>query len=232
MTSNALTSGDAAPVITVDGPSGSGKGTISRRLAGALGWHYLDSGALYRLLACAALRDGIALDDAARLAELAGRINGEFGVTPSGAECIRLDEDDVTSRLRTEECGNAASKLAVLPQVRAALLAWQRRYREPPGLVADGRDMGTVVFPDAGLKIFLTASAEERALRRYNQLKEKGNKVSLEEVLEDTRARDVRDSTRKTAPLLPAPDAFLLDNGGQEIGETLAVILGLLRKDG
>lgn len=231
MTSKTTTAGDATPVITIDGPSGSGKGTISRRLAGALGWHYLDSGALYRLLACAALRDGIALDDAAGLAALAGRINGEFGVTSSGAECVRLDEDDVTSRLRTEECGNAASKLAVLPEVRAALLAWQRRYRQPPGLVADGRDMGTVVFPDAGLKIFLTASAEERALRRYNQLKEKGNKISLEEVLEDTRARDVRDSTRKTAPLVPAPDAVLLDNGGQEIGETLAVILGLIRKD-
>jgi len=231
MTSKTTTAGDATPVITIDGPSGSGKGTISRRLAGALGWHYLDSGALYRLLACAALRDGIALDDAAGLATLAGRINGEFGVTSSGAECVRLDEDDVTSRLRTEECGNAASKLAVLPEVRAALLAWQRRYRQPPGLVADGRDMGTVVFPDAGLKIFLTASAEERALRRYNQLKEKGNKISLEEVLEDTRARDVRDSTRKTAPLVPAPDAVLLDNGGQEIGETLAVILGLIRKD-
>jgi cytidylate kinase len=228
MTSRSATAGDAAPVITIDGPSGSGKGTISRRLAGALGWHYLDSGALYRLLACAALRDGIALDDAAGLAALAGRINGEFGVTPAGAECIRLDEDDVTPRLRTEECGNAASRLAVLPEVRAALLAWQRRYRQPPGLVADGRDMGTVVFPDAGLKIFLTASAEERARRRYNQLKEKGNKISFEEVLEDTRARDLRDRTRRTAPLVPAADAFVLDNSGQEIAETLAVILARL----
>jgi cytidylate kinase len=228
MTSKTATAGGAAPVITIDGPSGSGKGTISRRLAGALGWHYLDSGALYRLLACAALRDGIALDDAAGLAAMAGRINGEFGVSPSGAECIRLDEDDVTTRLRTEECGNAASRLAVLPEVRVALLAWQRRYRQPPGLVADGRDMGTVVFPDAGLKIFLTASAEERARRRFNQLKEKGNKISFEEVLEDTRARDLRDSTRRAAPLVPATDAFLLDNGGQEISETLAVILGLI----
>jgi cytidylate kinase len=228
MTASTTSSGDPAPVITIDGPSGSGKGTISRRLAGALGWHYLDSGALYRLLACAALRDGLALDDAAELAALAGRINGEFGVSPSGAECIRLDEDDVTSRLRTEECGNAASRLAVLPEVRTALLAWQRRYRLPPGLVADGRDMGTVVFPDAGLKIFLTASAEERARRRYKQLKEKGNKITFEEVLEDTRARDLRDSTRKTAPLVPAPGAFVLDNGGQEIAETLARILALV----
>jgi cytidylate kinase len=225
MTSKPSTAAGDAPVITIDGPSGSGKGTISRRLAGTLGWHYLDSGALYRLLACAALRDGVALDDAKGLAALVDRINGEFGLSPSGTECVRLDDDDVTSRLRTEECGNAASKLAVLPAVRAALLAWQRRYRQPPGLVADGRDMGTVVFPDALLKIFLTASAEVRALRRYNQLKDKGNKVTLEEILDDTRARDLRDRTRKTAPLEPAGDAFLLDNGGQEIAETLAIIL-------
>jgi cytidylate kinase len=232
MSSIASMSGDPVPVITIDGPSGSGKGTISRRLAGMLGWHYLDSGALYRLLACAALQDGIALDDTSGLTALVGRINGEFGVSPSGAECIRLNEYDVTTRLRTEECGNAASRLAVLPEVRAALLAWQRRYRQPPGLVADGRDMGTVVFPDAGLKIFLTASAEERARRRYKQLKDNGNKVTFEEILEDTRARDQRDSTRKTAPLAPATDAFQLDNGGQEIAETLAVILGLLQKNG
>ena len=225
MTSKTSTTDNDVPVITIDGPSGSGKGTISRRLAGTLGWHYLDSGALYRLLACAALRDGIALDDAAGLTALVERINGEFGVSPSGAECVRLDEEDVTTRLRTEECGNAASKLATLPDVRAALLAWQRRHRQSPGLVADGRDMGTVVFPDAMLKIFLTASAEERALRRYKQLKDNGNKVDMDEILEDTRARDLRDRTRKTAPLEPAEDAFLLDNGGQEVAETLAIIL-------
>ena len=229
MTSTTPAPGGAAPVITIDGPSGSGKGTISRRLAATLGWHYLDSGALYRLLACAALRDGIALDDAAGLTALVDRINGEFGASPSGAECIWLDQEDVTVRLRTEECGNAASKLATLPEVRAALLAWQRRHRRSPGLVADGRDMGTVVFPDAMLKIFLTASAEERARRRYKQLKEKDNKVSLEEIIEDTRARDLRDRTRKTAPLEPASDAFLLDNGGQEIAETLAIILRRLQ---
>jgi cytidylate kinase len=217
------------PVITIDGPSGSGKGTISRRLAGTLGWHYLDSGALYRLLACAALRDGIALDDAAGLTALVGRIHGEFGVAPSGAECVWLDQEDVTTRLRTEECGNAASKLATLPEVRAALLAWQRRHRRSPGLVADGRDMGTVVFPDARLKIFLTASAEERARRRYKQLKDNGNKVSFEEIFDDTRARDLRDRTRKTAPLEAARDAFMLDNGGQEVAETLAIILQRLQ---
>ena len=225
MTSKTPPPGNDVPVITIDGPSGSGKGTISRRLAGTLGWHYLDSGALYRLLACAALRDGIALDDEAGLTALAERINGEFGVSPSGAEFVRLDKEDVTSRLRTEECGNAASKLATLPDVRSALLAWQRRQRRFPGLVADGRDMGTVVFPDAMLKIFLTASPEERALRRYKQLKDSGNKVNLDEILEDTKARDLRDRTRKTAPLEPAEDAFLLDNGGQEVAETLAIIL-------
>jgi cytidylate kinase len=225
MTSKASTDDSDVPVITIDGPSGSGKGTISRRLAGTLGWHYLDSGALYRLLACAALRDGIPLDDAAGLIALAERINGEFGVSPTGAECVWLDKEDVTTRLRTEECGNTASKLATLPDVRAALLAWQRRHRQSPGLVADGRDMGTVVFPDAMFKIFLTASAEERALRRYKQLKDNGNKVNMDEILEDTRTRDLRDRTRKTAPLEPAEDAFLLDNGGQEVAETLAIIL-------
>jgi CMP/dCMP kinase len=232
MTSKAPTPGGDVPVITIDGPSGSGKGTISRRLAGTLGWHYLDSGALYRLLACAALRDGVPLDDAAGLTALAERINGEFGVSPSGAECVWLDEEDVTIRLRTEECGNTASKLATLPDVRAALLAWQRRHRQSPGLVADGRDMGTVVFPDAMLKIFLTASAEERAMRRYKQLKDNDNKVNLDEILEDTRARDLRDRTRKTAPLEPAEDAFLLDNGGQEVAETLAIILQRLETKG
>jgi cytidylate kinase len=225
MTSETLPPDNRAPVIAIDGPSGSGKGTISRQLAGKLGWNYLDSGALYRLLACAALRDGVALDDAAGLVALVGRINGEFGFSPDGRECVLLDKDEVTERLRTEECGNAASRLASLPAVRVALLAWQRRYRRLPGLVADGRDMGTVVFPDAALKIFLTASPEERARRRYNQLKENNIKASLKAIIEDTRVRDLRDRTRAVAPLVPAEDAFILDNEGQDVRTTLAIIL-------
>ena len=225
MTSNTPSRDSTAPVITIDGPSGSGKGTISQQLAGKLGWHYLDSGALYRLLACAASRDGIALDDATGLIALVDRIEAEFGFSSDGRECILLDKEDVTARLRTEECGSAASKLASLPEVRTALLAWQRRYRRLPGLVADGRDMGTVVFPDATLKIFLTASPEERARRRYKQLKDKNIEVNLESILEDTRSRDLRDRTRSVAPLVPAAGAFVLDNEGQDVGVTLALIL-------
>jgi cytidylate kinase len=219
------TAQDEVPVITVDGPSGSGKGTVSRYLADSLGWHFLDSGALYRLLACAALRDHVPLDDEAGLVMLAGRIQGEFLHASCGEEKVLLDGEDVTLALRTEACGNSASRLAALPQVRRALLDWQRRYRQPPGLIADGRDMGTVVFPDARLKIFLTANVEERARRRYNQLKKKGNNINLGEVLEELRQRDRRDSTRETAPLIPADDAVIIDNSDLDIAGTLQITL-------
>jgi cytidylate kinase len=217
------------PVITLDGPSGSGKGTISQRLAQQLGWHYLDSGALYRLLACAASRDGVALDDVDGLVALAGRIHGEFRFSGAGEECVLLDGVPVTAELRTEQAGNAASQIAAMPPVRAALLAWQRRYRQPPGLVADGRDMGTVVFPDAALKIFLTASPGERAKRRYKQLKDKGKDVSLASVVADVKARDERDRSRDVSPLVPATDAHLLDNSALDIEETVARVLAHAR---
>mgnify|MGYP001598921629 CR=1 FL=1 len=223
------TSANNVPVVTIDGPSGSGKGTVSQRVAGEFGWHLLDSGALYRLLACAAQRDGAGLDDAAALAELASRIEGEFTVTPDGSEVVLLDGADVTDVLRTEATGNAASRLAALPEVRTALLAWQRRFRRLPGLVADGRDMGTVVFPDAGLKVFLTARPEVRAQRRYKQLKEKGIQVSLEDIVEEVRARDERDRSREVSPLLPAHDALVIDNSDQEIDVTVAEILRKIR---
>jgi cytidylate kinase len=223
------TRADSIPVVTIDGPSGSGKGTISQRVAAEFGWHFLDSGALYRLLACAAGRDGVGLDDAAALAELSGRIHGEFGISPEGGEIVRLDGEDVTRELRTEATGNAASRLAALPEVRTALLEWQRRFRRLPGLVADGRDMGTVVFPEAELKIFLTARPEVRAERRHKQLKDKGIYVPLAEVVEEVRARDRRDSSREVAPLLPAQDALVIDNSDQAVDVTVAEIIRKIR---
>lgn len=213
------------PVITIDGPSGSGKGTISQRLARQLGWHYLDSGALYRLLACAAQRDGVTLDDVDGLVALASRIHAEFRTDATGDESVLLDGVSVMTELRTEQAGSAASQIATLPPVRAVLLDWQRRYRQPPGLVADGRDMGTVVFPDASTKIFLTASLEERARRRYNQLINIKKEVSLETVMAEVRARDERDRSRFVAPLVPAADAHLLDNSALDIEETVARVL-------
>jgi cytidylate kinase len=223
------TPADSIPVVTIDGPSGSGKGTISQRVAAEFGWHFLDSGALYRLLACAAARDGVALDDAAALSELSGGIHGEFGIGPDGEEIVRLDGEDVTRELRTEATGNAASRLAALPEVRTALLEWQRRFRRLPGLVADGRDMGTVVFPEAGLKIFLTARPEVRAERRHKQLKDKGIDIPLIEVVEEVRARDRRDSSREVAPLLPAQDALVIDNSDQAVDVTVAEIIRKIR---
>jgi cytidylate kinase len=222
-------SGGLAPVLAIDGPSGSGKGTVSRRVAAALGWHLLDSGALYRVLALAAQVAGIPASAPTRLEALARGLEVEFGDL-GGDECIRLDGRDVTRAARTEECGNRASELAIIPEVRAGLKDLQRGFRRPPGLVADGRDMGTVIFPDAGLKIFLTASAAERAQRRYNQLKQQGLNASLDALFRDIAARDDRDHNRAVSPLQPAADAVRLDTTGMGIGQVVAHVLELARQ--
>jgi cytidylate kinase len=219
-----------APVVTIDGPSGSGKGTISLALAAHLGWHYLDSGSLYRLLAFAALRDGVALDDAAGLVALAGRLGETCRLPLADDPAVLLDGRDVRKALRTEAAGNAASRIAVLPEVRQALLDWQRRCRQAPGLVADGRDMGTVVFPDAECKIFLTASPRVRAERRYNQLINMDKEADLEALVAEVEARDRRDCERATAPLRPAADAVMLDNSDLDEAQTLAAVLDAVHK--
>ena len=210
----------AVPVITIDGPSGSGKGTISRMLARELGFHFLDSGALYRLLAFAAQRRGIALDDESALAALSGELDIRFPADGEG-DRVLLEGEDVGDAIRTEAAGSGASRVAVLSAVREALLDRQRRFRLVPGLVADGRDMGTVVFPDADAKIFLTASAEERARRRCKQLNEKRISVKFEDVLADIQVRDERDASRSVAPLQPAKDADLLDTSELDIPATI-----------
>ncbi len=216
---------DAAPVIAIDGPSGSGKGTIARRVAEALGFHLLDSGALYRLTALSAVRNGVALDDAGKLAELARTLDVHFDTGADGGELIWLEGDEVSVELRTEEAGAGASTVAAIPEVRQALLERQRAFQKPPGLVADGRDMGTQVFPSASLKIFLTASAEERARRRHKQLKEKGLDVSLAALSRDIEERDRRDSERSVAPLRPAEDARILDSSAQSIEAVTKTVL-------
>jgi cytidylate kinase len=214
-----------APVVTIDGPSGSGKGTISRLLAQRLGWHLLDSGALYRLVALAGARHALAPDDAAGHALLAGTMDAAFGVGTKGEERVSLEGQDVTGELRLESTGQGASRVAAWPAVRQALLARQRAFAQPPGLVADGRDMGTIVFPDADLKIYLTASAEERAARRHKQLKDKGCDVSLPALSREITERDLRDTSRAVAPLKPAADAVLIDSTGISIE---AVVTGVL----
>jgi cytidylate kinase len=210
----------APPVIAVDGPAASGKGTIAAGVAGALGFHYLDSGALYRLVALQALERGIDAGDAAALAAEAARLPVAF----SGGRTT-LDGRDVTDLIRGEAASRMASAVAVHPGVRAALLTRQRAFRQPPGLVADGRDMGTVVFPDAVLKVFLTASAEERARRRHKQLIEKGMSVTIDSLLRDIRERDARDATRAVAPLVAAPDAVLLDTTDLSIAAATDAVL-------
>ncbi len=221
----------AVPVVTIDGPSGSGKGTIGRLLAQKLGWHYLDSGALYRLVALAALQRRLDFGDANELAAAAATLNVQF-VPTGGGERVVLDGVDVASDLRTERTGDAASKVAAVPQVRSALLQRQRDFAVPPGLVADGRDMGTVVFPDALLKVVLTASAEARAMRRHKQLKEKGIDVSLPDLSWDIAQRDARDANRTVAPFKPAPDAQVIDSTSLTPEEVVADILQWLERVG
>jgi len=213
------------PVIAIDGPSGSGKGTIARRVAGALGYHLLDSGALYRLVALSAQKSGVSLENGAKLAHLAFELDVRFDSDEDGEERIWLGDEDVTGEIRTEEAGAGASAVAQIPAVREALFERQRAFQQPPGLVADGRDMGTQVFPDAVLKVFLTASAEERARRRHKQLKDKGLDVSLAALSRDIEDRDKRDSERSVAPLRPAEDARILDSSGQSIEAVTKTVL-------
>jgi cytidylate kinase len=215
------------PVITIDGPSASGKGTVAQLVAAALGFHYLDSGALYRLVALAASLRGVDLGDEPALAALAAALDARF----AGGE-VWLDGRRVTEEIRTEACSTASSLVAAVPGVRAALLDRQRAFRQPPGLVADGRDMGSVVFPDARLKVFLTAAVEARAERRYKQLNDKGIPANIDALLLDLRERDARDAARAVAPLRPAPDAKLLDTTGMSADEAAQAVLNWSREAG
>ena len=218
------------PVVTIDGPGGSGKGTVAQIIAGRLGWHYLDSGALYRVLGLTAARRGLALDDEPSLCRLAEAIRIGFVPQPDGTPArVSVDGQDVSAELRTEASGELASRVAVLPDVRAALLQKQRDFRQFPGLVTDGRDMGTTVFPDAVLKVFLTASAEVRAERRYKQLKEKGFDANLSGILGEIRNRDQRDAERSVSPLKPADDAWILDCSASSIDEVVATVSARLQ---
>ncbi|MFY8328083.1 (d)CMP kinase [Pseudoalteromonas sp. ZZD1] len=217
------------PVITVDGPSGSGKGTVCRLLADKLGWDVLDSGAIYRVLSLAALHHQIALDNEEALVPLAANLDVQFLVdSQTNAGKVILEGEDVSTTIRNEEVGAAASKVAALPRVREALLRRQRAFRTENGLIADGRDMGTVVFPDAPLKIYLTASAQERARRRYVELNERGLDVTLSGLLEDIQARDERDMNREVAPLVPADDAIELDTSELNAQQVFDKVMTLL----
>jgi cytidylate kinase len=218
------------PVIAIDGPSGSGKGTVARKVAQRLGWNLLDSGALYRLVAMAGAARGLPVDDETGHAAVALELDARFELDPDGQERVLLDGRDVTLDLRTETAGAAASRVAAMPAVRTALLGRQRAFAGPPGLVADGRDMGTVVFPAASVKVYLTASAEERALRRYKQLKEKGLAANLAGLSQEILERDRRDSNRPVAPLRAAPGAVVIDSTGIAVEEVVDRVLALARR--
>lgn len=221
---------ESIPVIAIDGPSGTGKGSLGVRLARTLGWHFLDSGALYRTLGLTAMQEAVGFDDVARLAHLAARLVVEFRDAATGSEEMRVmcRGEDVTRSIRSEACAHTASQIAALPAIRAALLAQQRSFRQPPGLVADGRDMGTAVFADAGLKIYLSASPKERAERRYKQLKDQGVNVNLRDLLDGILERDARDSARGASPLRAAPDAVIIDTTRLDLGAVFERVIYLL----
>jgi cytidylate kinase len=218
------------PVVAIDGPSSSGKGTVGLLLASRLGWHFLDSGALYRSVGFVAARSGVDFADVEALARVAQALDVAFRSKPDGKVTVLVGEEDVSDALRTEESGDAASRVAAIPAVRQALLRKQHAFRRPPGLVADGRDMGTTVFPDAIVKVFLTANADVRARRRHKQLKEKGLNVNLPRLLDEIRSRDARDSARTASPLKPAADAHLLDTSDLSISEVVDRIESLLHR--
>ncbi len=215
-------------VITIDGPSGSGKGTLSQMLARQLGYHLLDSGALYRLVALAAIKEGVNLDDENVVSRVAAQLNVVFNLSDDNSAQILLDGIEVSNSIRQESVGMGASQVAAFPDVRAALLERQRAFAAPPGLVADGRDMGTTVFPNARIKLFLTASAEARAERRYKQLCAKGVSVDMSELVRDIRERDERDCNRSISPLRPAEDAIIIDSTGMTIEEVFARMLAAI----
>lgn len=219
---------DSAPVIAIDGPSGTGKGTVADAVAKQLGFHLLDSGALYRVLGIAVLKQGIDLQDVDSVADLGRNLNLEFGANGPGS--ITLGGEDVSLEIRTDAGSDMASKVGAIPEARDALLQRQLAFRKPPGLVADGRDMGTVVFPDSTLKIYLTASAEERAQRRYKQLIDKGIDAMLPALLQDLKERDARDSERRVSPLKPAADAFVLDTTTLSEEQVLVRVMDLVSK--
>jgi cytidylate kinase len=226
-----MTTNDSVPILTIDGPSGSGKGTIARAVADRLGWHMLDSGAIYRAVGHAAGAKDLDVSDAQAVARCAATTRIEFRDPGDGGDTrVIIDGEDATDAIRTETAGAAASAIAALPEVRKALVNKQLAFRQPPGLVADGRDMGTVIFPDAPFKVFLTASAAERAERRYKQLKSKGLDVTLANLLHEIELRDARDASRMVAPLRPAADAVVIDTTGQPIPMVVDRVLAVVRK--